>query len=145
VDIRLSVQDFSLAPDATLPLVLQQYVTELDAYLQGQESEKMVQPAPPASFLFQGAHYELHLTESVRRETSSSRTDKLEGVVTETILDLETSQKSSVCLVNGGNPMVDQEWNEFLSRCDKMTAFQYRPTTSLILDDLSAEGINTTR
>jgi hypothetical protein len=30
VDIRLSVQDFSPAPDATLPLVLQQYVTELD-------------------------------------------------------------------------------------------------------------------
>lgn len=31
VDIRLSVQDFSVAPDMALPLVLQQYVAELDS------------------------------------------------------------------------------------------------------------------
>lgn len=84
--------------------------------------------------------------------------------MTETILDLETSQKSSVCSVlflssflqtfepdladvqiNGGNPMVDEEWNEFLSQCDKMTTFRHRPTNSLILDDLSVNDINTTR
>ena len=57
------------------------------------------QPAPPASLLFQGVNYELHSTESVRRNTHPAGTDDLGGVVTETILDLETSQKSSVCLV----------------------------------------------
>lgn len=31
VDIRLSIQDLSLALDSVLPLVLQQYVTELDS------------------------------------------------------------------------------------------------------------------
>lgn len=30
VDIQVTVQDFSLAPDAALPLTLRQYVTELD-------------------------------------------------------------------------------------------------------------------
>lgn len=30
-DVRLSIQDFSLAPDTALPLVLQQYVTEFDS------------------------------------------------------------------------------------------------------------------
>ncbi|KAF9651892.1 hypothetical protein BDM02DRAFT_3110010 [Thelephora ganbajun] len=145
VDMRLSIQDFSLAPETTLPLVLQQYVAELDSYLQSQKFGKMEQPAPPTSFLFQGIDYELHLTGSVRRNINPSSTDKLGGVVTETILDLETSQRSSVCLVNGGNPMVDVEWNEFLSQCDKMTTFQHRPTNSLILDDLDANDINTTR
>jgi len=67
--------------------------------LQSQESEKMEQPAPSASFLFRGVNYELHSTESVRRNVSPNGTEKLGGVVTETILDLETSQKSSVCLV----------------------------------------------
>ena len=33
--------------------------------------------------------------------------------------------------------MVDEEWNEFLSRCDKATTFQHRPTKSLLLDDLN--------
>lgn len=41
--------------------------------------------------------------------------------------------------------MVDQEWNEFLSQCDKMTAFHHRPTKSLVLDDFSADDINATR
>jgi hypothetical protein len=41
--------------------------------------------------------------------------------------------------------MVDEEWNEFLSQCDEMTTFQHRPTNSLILDDLNANDINTTR
>jgi len=57
----------------------------------------MEQPAPPASLLFRGANYELHSTESVRRNTRPAGADG--EVVTETILDLETSQKSSVCLV----------------------------------------------
>lgn len=144
VDIRFSAQDFSLAPDAVLPLVLRQYVAELDAYLQGQEYGKTDQPIPPMSFLSQGVHYELHSTESVRQCVNPGGAEKAEGAVTETILDLETGQKSSVCLVNGGNPMVDKEWSEFLSQCDKMTAFQHRPTNSLILDDLSPDT-NTTR
>ena len=59
----------------------------------------MEQPAPPPSFPFRGANYELHSTESVRRNLCPSGTDKLGEIVTETILDLETSQKSSVCLV----------------------------------------------
>jgi hypothetical protein len=67
--------------------------------LQSKESGEMEQPAPPASFLSRGVNYELHSTESVRRNLSPISTDKLGGVVTETILDLETSQKSSVCLV----------------------------------------------
>lgn len=41
--------------------------------------------------------------------------------------------------------MVDLEWNEFLSQCDKITTFQHRSTNSLILDNLSADDINTTR
>jgi len=145
VDIRLSVQDFSLAPNAILPLVLRQYVAELDAYLQNQGSGEVEQPASPVSFLFQGVNYELYSTESVRRNVNPGGARKLEGVVTETVLDLETSQKSSICLVNGGNPMVDQEWNEFLSQCDKITAFQHRPTNSLMLDGLSSDDIKTTR
>ena len=42
--------------------------------------------------------------------------------------------------------MVDEEWNEFLSRCDKVTSFQHRQTSSLALDGLSnPNDINTTR
>ena len=73
--------------------------SDLYQSLQNQESGKMEQPAPPASFLFKGVNYGLHSTESVRRNISLGITKKLGGVVTETILDLETSQKSSVCLV----------------------------------------------
>lgn len=58
----------------------------------------MEQPVPPAFVRFQGVSYELHSTESVRRNLNPSGDEEL-GVVTETILDLETSQKSSVCLV----------------------------------------------
>ena len=67
--------------------------------LQSQESGKTEQPTPPASFLSQGSNYQLHSTESVRRNISPTSADEVGGVVTETILDLETSQKSSVCLV----------------------------------------------
>lgn len=66
--------------------------------LQNQDSGEMEQPAPPAFVQFQGVNYELHSTESVRRNLNPSGDGEL-GVVTETILDLETSQKSSVCLV----------------------------------------------
>ena len=59
----------------------------------------MEQPAPPASLLFRGINYELHSTESVRRNIRPTGNDELGEVVIETILDLETSQKSSVCLV----------------------------------------------
>lgn len=65
--------------------------------LQNQESGKAEQSAPPVSFLSGGVNYELHSTESVRRNVSP--TERLGGIMTETILDLETSQKSSVCLV----------------------------------------------
>ena len=40
---------------------------------------------------------------------------------------------------------MDEEWNEFLSQCSKMTTFQHRPTNSLILDGLNANDINITR
>ena len=67
--------------------------------LQSPESGQIEHPAPLASLLFRGVNYELHSTESVRRNTRPAGADEFGGVVTETILDLETSQKSSVCLV----------------------------------------------
>ena len=66
--------------------------------LQNQESTKM-EPSPPSSFSFQEVHYELHSTESVRRNATAGSSDNVKGVMTETVLDLETSQKASVCLV----------------------------------------------
>lgn len=41
--------------------------------------------------------------------------------------------------------MVDGEWDEFLSKCNKVATFRHRPTGSLILDGLITNDVNTTR
>lgn len=93
----------------------------------------MEQPAPPTSLLFRGVNYEFHSTESVRRNTRPTGTDKLGGVVTETILDLETSQKSSVCLVTLLSADI-QTWTDGYLRLPVGTPWITENGTSSCLD-----------
>ncbi|KZP31227.1 hypothetical protein FIBSPDRAFT_945253 [Athelia psychrophila] len=103
MDIRMSAFDHIAVTQDQEPNELQSYCSNLQLFLQGQpdaDGEQPVAPSPPSSFKFEGENFVLHKSFSVRQslEVFPGSPEALAGhVLSESILDLESQQKSTAC------------------------------------------------
>ncbi|KAI0660400.1 hypothetical protein C8Q70DRAFT_975197 [Cubamyces menziesii] len=148
MDLQFTVRNAATLSETQQPPELQEYVAKLRAYLQGSESTSD-QPRPPLLLEYAGERYMLHSNSSIKQsEENLSDTgrptlrdiqyDKVEltRAVCESILDLETSQKSMHCEVFCNNIASEEAWKRFLRDCDRLSAMRdpSRDTTSALLD-----------
>ncbi|KAI0331950.1 hypothetical protein GY45DRAFT_1299916 [Cubamyces sp. BRFM 1775] len=148
MDLQFTVRNAATLSETQQPPELQEYVAKLRAYLQGSEGTPD-QPRPPLLLEYAGERYILHSNSSIKqseeklsdtgrpslREIQYDRVE-LTRAVCESVLDLETSQKSMHCEVFCDNIASEDAWKRFLRDCDRLSAMQdaSRDTTSALLD-----------
>ncbi|TBU61968.1 hypothetical protein BD310DRAFT_946049 [Dichomitus squalens] len=110
MDLQFSVDSSTNLPVSQQPAELQQYLKELEAFLNGSDSQPN-QPSPPLQIRHRGVDYLLRANASVRQseeEVADYRTsfqsienDEVPATraVCESILDLESNQKTMRCEV----------------------------------------------
>ncbi|KDQ63655.1 hypothetical protein JAAARDRAFT_169728 [Jaapia argillacea MUCL 33604] len=143
VDMRLVITDSLPLLPGQEPLELRQYMSDLQAYLEYRHFEAN-QPIPPVDLELNGDRYMLDTSSSVRQSAelvSISRSELLMSgnasgdspiqVVTESSLDLESSQKSTSCQVVCPSLTSDEDWRGFLRDCDRLSTIAYRPIGAL--------------
>ncbi|KAI0931918.1 hypothetical protein AcV5_004709 [Taiwanofungus camphoratus] len=131
MDIRFSALNSSVLQTGKEPSELRTYVAGLGAFL----NDDATQPDPPLMFHHGDDTFILHTSASVRQSTEhidipgSSTHDEQDNmssfikVITESILDLESDQKSTHCEIFCDNHASEGSWKRFLSECDKLTTF----------------------
>jgi len=140
MDLRLTaVEAKTLAPGEG-PAPLQSYMDDLRKFMMKEDSHD-VQPDPPLLFDHAGDTYMLHTSASIKQSIEVIRVPSDgDGVlhepttiraVSESILDLESNQKSIRCEVACDNYLADDAWKRFLGDCDKLTTSTYRPVGSI--------------
>ncbi|KII93548.1 hypothetical protein PLICRDRAFT_171287 [Plicaturopsis crispa FD-325 SS-3] len=122
MDARISVFQSTLVSPSLQPDELQTYISDLKAFLDYKDPNAR-KPDPPLSIVYDGVTYILHTSASVRQGVESA------GVLSESILDLESNQKSTVCQVVCDKPQDEDAWGLFLRDCDRLTATTYRKGT----------------
>ncbi|KAH7931101.1 hypothetical protein BV22DRAFT_1053839 [Leucogyrophana mollusca] len=146
MDIQFTVFDCREIPTTQQPSELQSYTSQLRKYLETSAPD-LAQPQPPMTFRHNGNTYILHNSSSVRKSWESVPTvsavpagDKGEcpGVgdaeplqaVAESVLDLESNEKSTVCQVICDAHADEVSWKSFLASCDQLSATGFRPQTA---------------
>lgn len=125
MDIRFSVTDAETLTSGEGPVELQTYLADLHAFLDSSDPD-VLQPNPPLTLNYEGIDYILDTSASVRQSkevvlsSPLDSTSKQIHALTESILDLESSQKSTVCLLSCDD-MSEKSWTAFLSDCDVLT------------------------
>ncbi|KAF8898633.1 hypothetical protein BD779DRAFT_1484892 [Infundibulicybe gibba] len=127
LDIRFSVFRFSSTIRDQWPVALEIYQTELRQFLLS-ANQDTPQPTIPLGFSYGGFDYYLQSTCNVRQNTEPMPDQLLPApplaVVRESIMDLETNQRSATCQVMCDNMETDQYWTDFLETCDRLTRAQ---------------------
>ncbi|KIY72855.1 hypothetical protein CYLTODRAFT_449592 [Cylindrobasidium torrendii FP15055 ss-10] len=125
VDLQLSVNNMSPLPESDLPEALVGYVGDLESFLRD-ESTAISQPQPPLSFDYNGDRYILASNTSVRQhKNTANREDIHLDLRIESVLDLESNQKSGSCTISCVNATSPASWQGFVQTCDELT----RPAT----------------
>ncbi|KAJ7038084.1 hypothetical protein C8F04DRAFT_367675 [Mycena alexandri] len=134
-DIRFSVFDSINLAAGEWPVVLEEYLSTLRAFLSYQDPDAS-QPEAPLSFQYEDVNYVLQSNSSVRQNIE--RTDTADSssvqVVTESSLDLEGNHKSASCEIICDDIKSQESWDTFLQHCDWMstvTAPSTRPVSDL--------------
>jgi len=135
MDIHFSAFDHIALPRDQEPEELQSYSSALQSFLQGQdvEGKEPRAPIPPNTFMHNGEVYVLHRSASIRQSSEAipgltvddSNPQNLVRVVNESILDLESQQKSTVCEVSCVDHASADGWKAFLGDCDRLTSALY--------------------
>ncbi|KAL0951055.1 hypothetical protein HGRIS_007794 [Hohenbuehelia grisea] len=133
MDIRFSASHTAVIPEDRWPTDLQAYFTKLRSFL-SYEDQEGEQPDSPFSFEYDGETYMLQSSMSVRQSTqegqlafgkeepSSEANSSSIQIITESILDLESDEKSTTCQVICSDTESTEAWKDFLTSCDKLTA-----------------------
>ncbi|KAH7911939.1 hypothetical protein BJ138DRAFT_1062086 [Hygrophoropsis aurantiaca] len=137
MDIQFSVFDYTELPKVHQPVELQHYATQLSEFLIATE-RVLTQPQPPITLHHQGKSYLLHSSLSVRKSAETISLGNPSGdeadchnhenaeVVTESILDLESNQKSTICQVICDAHTNEDSWKRFLMSCDHLSSAVFR-------------------
>ncbi|KIY45483.1 hypothetical protein FISHEDRAFT_76662 [Fistulina hepatica ATCC 64428] len=117
MDLRFTVTDTKRVSHEEQPQLIQKYLANLKSFLL--ETSNLTQPHTPVMVEYQGMPYVLYSSLNVRQRTDISNGVK---VVSEIALDLEGSEKSTLCKAFCNNTSSDAEWTSFLQRCDRITS-----------------------
>jgi len=148
MDVHFSVFDATLLSPGQEPMELQNYLTDLRSFLEYKVTDT-AQPEPPLTLTLGNLTYVLHTSASVRQSNESVSVDPTNrhpapatsppssiGVVTESILDLESNYRSTVCQINWDARRLDEGWTDFLSDCDHLSSAAFRPVDDTNITDI---------
>ncbi|KAA1468144.1 hypothetical protein DENSPDRAFT_833354 [Dentipellis sp. KUC8613] len=118
MDVRFSAVRSLSVESHDLPVELQEYLASLQTYLEYTDTTAS-QPTPPAVLRYAGSDYVLHHSVSVRqsREELSTMTNSM---AVQSVLDLESGEKHSLCQLTCEGYDSEQQWNSFLRSCDDL-------------------------
>ncbi|KAG2350473.1 hypothetical protein BDR05DRAFT_993870 [Suillus weaverae] len=130
MDIQFTVFEHANVCAGDQPPLLVDYTKQLRHFLTSQDREAM-QPQPPAALNFRGRTYFLQTSLSVRKVIETPQLLMGAGgnmeqsistrVITESVLDLESNQKFTICQVTLDNSAGREAWTQFLASCDLIT------------------------
>ncbi|KAJ6604756.1 hypothetical protein DFH09DRAFT_1300923 [Mycena vulgaris] len=123
-DIQFSIFDSDLLPAHQWPSNLQEYISNLRAYLSYQDPDAL-QPETPLTVVHDDVTYVLHSSSTLQQNLE--QTEASVKVITESILDLEGEQKSASCQVVCDDLASEASWQSFLRQCDAISTVP--PTT----------------
>ncbi|KAJ3868742.1 hypothetical protein EV359DRAFT_77385 [Lentinula novae-zelandiae] len=136
MDIRFSVFDSSVLPQKLWPTELQKYFEDLSFFFYDGESNASPPNAPVTMFL-NNVEYRLRSSVSVRQTQADTHAPQSEisiPAISESILDLEVDDKSTVCKINCHAPSTDEDWRAFLKGCDFMSAMRIPSSGKTFID-----------
>ncbi|KIK99035.1 hypothetical protein PAXRUDRAFT_823202 [Paxillus rubicundulus Ve08.2h10] len=149
MDLQLSIFDYE---DIVLsqPLVLREYAEKLrnshrlplrcgpeyhNSATPSSEA-RLSQPDPPSAFNHEGREYYLHDSWSLRQSDDPIAASTISGngcaedsvkVYSESVVDLESTQKIELCQVKFDGTAEDLHWKHFLATCDQLSAVPLQP------------------
>jgi hypothetical protein len=128
MDLRFTVCDLLALNPGQEPTELQDYLTNLRAFLEYRNPDA-ARPDPPLTINHNGETYVLHSTSSVWQSAESLRSSEVMPTsikaISENTLDLESNQKSVSYQVVCDDQVSDVDWAEFLRNCDRSTSVSY--------------------
>ncbi|KAJ3879080.1 hypothetical protein F5051DRAFT_326654 [Lentinula edodes] len=136
MDIRFSVFDSSVLPQKLWPTELQKYFEDLSFFFYDGESNASP-PNAPVTMLLNDVEYRLRSSVSVRQTQADTHAPQSEisiPTISESILDLEVDDKSTVCQINCHAPSTDEDWRAFLKGCDFMSAMRIPTSGKTFID-----------
>ncbi|EGN97497.1 hypothetical protein SERLA73DRAFT_75173 [Serpula lacrymans var. lacrymans S7.3] len=138
MDVRFSVFNCRKIAQEHQPEDLRKYASNLHSFLNAAEPD-VSQPRPPLTVCHDGDVYLLQSSHSIRQGFESLPTSfqadrpgnevPLEAepapVISESVLDLESNQKLSICQVTCDNHTDEQSWSQFLKGCDVLSSVTF--------------------
>ncbi|KAF8832436.1 hypothetical protein HHX47_DHR1001927 [Lentinula edodes] len=98
-------------------------------------------PNAPVTMFLNNVEYRLRSSVSVRQTQADTHAPQSKisiPAISESILDLEVDDKSTVCKINCHAPSTDEDWRAFLKGCDFMSAMRI-PTSGKKFIDADAD------
>ncbi|CCL98990.1 uncharacterized protein FIBRA_00998 [Fibroporia radiculosa] len=151
MDIRFAAVQSSYIPTGEEPIELRTYMTNLCTFLAGKDLDAR-QPDPPFMLRFGPDLFMLNTNTSVRQSVdlitipgpASQPQDSSQSirVVNESILDLESNQKSTHCEITCDDRTSQDDWRRFLHDCDRLSSATYRPIGSVTLQQTDNEDLS---
>ncbi|KAL6310056.1 hypothetical protein BKA93DRAFT_722239 [Sparassis latifolia] len=152
MDLRVTAFESNELTPGEEPAPLQGYMEDLRTFMMQLDSD-VTQPDPPLLFHYRGDTYMLHASATVRQSVELIKApthsdgnaldrQSIVRAVSESILDLESTQKSTQCEVTCDDYLSDDSWKHFLSDCDKLTIKTYKPVGNITVEPTdNAESI----
>ncbi|KAJ7492520.1 hypothetical protein FB451DRAFT_536159 [Mycena latifolia] len=121
-DIQFSIFDSDILAAHQWPSELEQYISNLRAFLSYQDRDAS-QPETPLTVVHENVTYLLHSSLIVQQNVEHTEIDgsSTVKVITESAVDLEGDQKSASCQVICDDITPDLNWHSFLRQCDAMS------------------------
>ncbi|EPQ60732.1 hypothetical protein GLOTRDRAFT_124480 [Gloeophyllum trabeum ATCC 11539] len=128
-DVQLSAMDVHSIAENVWPQEIRDYYASLRSFFQSRKDPQL-RPDAPLDFEYLDSKFVLDSNVSVRRsedavarplEPTSSAAAQTTIVVTESVTDLESGQKTIRCEVQCTKPQSDRAWEDFLATCDRLT------------------------
>ncbi|KAF9229399.1 hypothetical protein BS17DRAFT_20284 [Gyrodon lividus] len=137
MDLQLSIFDYEGIALSQQPLALVEYAKELRNFATPGNEVQSSQPDPPSVFSHEGREYYLHDSWSLRQGNDPIAISTIPGdggaensvkVYSESVVDLESSQKIELCQVKFDGTTEDSQWkHHFLAACDQLSAAPLQP------------------
>ncbi|KAI0348421.1 hypothetical protein BDW22DRAFT_1424598 [Trametopsis cervina] len=125
MDIRFVVSRSAILSETEQPPALREYALRLHEYTS--DSFHATRPDPPLTIVDGGKTYLLYNCYNVRQNEESADSEASTTLLSESILDLDSRQRSTLCEVITSEPTSDAAWTEFLRSCDTHVSALYQP------------------
>ncbi|KAJ4486265.1 hypothetical protein J3R30DRAFT_3697765 [Lentinula aciculospora] len=136
MDIRFSIFDSVVLSEKLWPAGLQKYFKDLSFFFYDGEPDALP-PNAPITMHLQDVEYRLRSSVSVRRAQAHTSAPHLETIIpaiTESILDLEVDDKSTLCKITCDDPSSDDTWRAFLKGCDFLGGMRVPDSKKTFID-----------